>query len=154
NRSALRRLRGTAGRRGRRRGRRRGDPSSAPPSAGRGRRRRRRRATRSRGTGPGEDAVRRLAHRRHAGRRSPAADLLTAAAPGHGLGIVQEVVEIAAGAGGGAPVGRIVLEIGKLSAILPDAVRFCFALATEGTVAEGAVLEIIEIPGLARCRAC
>ena len=72
----------------------------------------------------------------------------------HELGIVQQVVEIAAEASGGAPVGRIVLEIGKLSAILPDAVRFCFDLATEGTVAEGAVLEIIEIPGLARCRAC
>ena len=48
----------------------------------------------------------------------------------------------------------MVLEIGKLSAILPDAVRFCFDLCTEGTVVEGATLEIIEVPGLARCRDC
>jgi hydrogenase nickel incorporation protein HypA/HybF len=27
-------------------------------------------------------------------------------------------------------------------------------MATEGTVAEGAELEIVEIPGLATCRAC
>ncbi len=51
-------------------------------------------------------------------------------------------------------VTRVVLEIGKLSAILPDAVRFCFDLCTEGTVVEGATLEIIEVPGLARCRDC
>ena len=37
--------------------------------------------------------------------------------------------------------------------ILPDAIRFCFDLCSEGTVAEGAELEIIETPGPARCRA-
>lgn len=72
----------------------------------------------------------------------------------HELGIVQEVVEIVSEASRGARVTRIVLEIGNLSTVLPDAVRFCFDLATAGTVLEGATLEIIEIPGLARCRAC
>jgi hydrogenase nickel incorporation protein HypA/HybF len=72
----------------------------------------------------------------------------------HELGIVQQVVEIAAEASRGARVRRIVLEIGKLSTVLPDAVRFCFDLAAENTVAEGARLEIIEIPGRARCVAC
>ena len=72
----------------------------------------------------------------------------------HELGIVQQVVEIVAEASGGARVRRIVLEIGKLSTVLPDAVRFCFDLATEDTVAEGAELEIIETPGRARCLAC
>ncbi|HYB40367.1 MAG TPA: hydrogenase maturation nickel metallochaperone HypA [Candidatus Methylomirabilis sp.] len=72
----------------------------------------------------------------------------------HELGIVQRVIEIAAEASGGARVTRIVLEIGKLSAILPDAVRFAFDLATPDTVAEGAVLEIIETPGRASCRSC
>ena len=46
----------------------------------------------------------------------------------------------------GAKVNRVVLEIGKLSAVLPDAVRFCFELCSEGTVVEGAELEIIETP--------
>ena len=72
----------------------------------------------------------------------------------HELGIVQQLVEICAAASGGARITRIVLEIGALSAVLPDAMRFCFDAATQGTVAQGAVLEIVEVPGLGRCRVC
>ncbi len=72
----------------------------------------------------------------------------------HELGITQQIVEIACGHAGGAKVKRIRLEIGKLSLVLPDAVRFCFEVCAEGTAAEGAELEIIEPPGMARCRAC
>jgi hydrogenase nickel incorporation protein HypA/HybF len=72
----------------------------------------------------------------------------------HELGITQEIIEIVSEHSNGAKVTRVVLEIGKLSAILPDAVRFCFDLCSEGTVAEGACLEIIETPGQARCRQC
>jgi hydrogenase nickel incorporation protein HypA/HybF len=72
----------------------------------------------------------------------------------HELAIAQHVIEICAEASGGARVTRIVLEIGKLSAVLPDAVRFCFDLAAQDTVAEGAALEIVETPGLAACRLC
>jgi hydrogenase nickel incorporation protein HypA/HybF len=71
----------------------------------------------------------------------------------HELGIAQEVVAVVA-EHAQRKVTRVVLEIGKLSAILPDAVRFCFDLCSEGTVVAGAALEIIEIPGLARCRDC
>jgi hydrogenase nickel incorporation protein HypA/HybF len=72
----------------------------------------------------------------------------------HEAGITAEIIEIAAEKAAGARVKRIVLEIGKLSAILPDAVRFAFeAMSPESPVA-GAVLEIREIPGQARCRAC
>jgi hydrogenase nickel incorporation protein HypA/HybF len=72
----------------------------------------------------------------------------------HELGITQQVVEIVAERARGATVTRVVLEIGKLSLVLPDAVRFCFELCSAGTVAERAELEIIETPGLARCRIC
>src|SRR5215831_18240044 len=72
----------------------------------------------------------------------------------HELGIVQEILAVVTEHSGGARVRRVVLEIGKLSAVLPDAVRFCFDLCSEGTVAEGASLDIIETPGRARCRAC
>ena len=74
---------------------------------------------------------------------------------GHGeFGIAHQVIEICAAASGGARITRVVLEIGKLSAVLPDAVRFCFDAATEGTLAEGAELEIIEVSGLVRCEDC
>ena len=72
----------------------------------------------------------------------------------HELGIAQEIAEIVSERAGGAKVTRVVLEIGKLAAVLPDAVRFCFELCVEGTSLEGASLVIIETPGLARCRAC
>jgi hydrogenase nickel incorporation protein HypA/HybF len=72
----------------------------------------------------------------------------------HELGIVAAIVDIASEQTGGASVKRLVLEIGKLSAVLPDAVRFAFDVATEGTALEGAELEIAEIDGSARCRAC
>lgn len=72
----------------------------------------------------------------------------------HELGIVEQVIDIASEASGGARITRIVLEIGKLSLVLPDAVRFCFDVASKDTPAEGAALEIIESPGRARCIAC
>jgi hydrogenase nickel incorporation protein HypA/HybF len=72
----------------------------------------------------------------------------------HELGITQEIVAIALENCNGARVTRVVLEIGKLSAVLPDAVRFCFELCTEGTLLEGARLEILEPPGRACCKEC
>jgi len=46
------------------------------------------------------------------------------------------------------------LEIGALSGVVADSVRFCFDLVTEGTNLEGARLEITEPPGLCCCRVC
>lgn len=72
----------------------------------------------------------------------------------HELGITRSVVAICAENSGGEVVKRVTLEIGKLSAILPEAVRFCFDIVAKGTVVEGATLEILEIPGKAFCRTC
>jgi hydrogenase nickel incorporation protein HypA/HybF len=72
----------------------------------------------------------------------------------HEMGIALQIVEIAAERSAGARVVRVVVEIGKLAAVLPDAVRFCFAAAAAGTPIEGARLEIEETPGRGRCRAC
>jgi hydrogenase nickel incorporation protein HypA/HybF len=46
------------------------------------------------------------------------------------------------------------LEIGALSGVVADSVRFCFDLVTEGTALEGARLEIDEPAALCHCRAC
>ena len=72
----------------------------------------------------------------------------------HELGITRNVIAICTEHANGASVKRVTLEIGKLSAILPDAVRFCFDICAKGTVVEGAQLEIIEIPGMAICQQC
>jgi hydrogenase nickel incorporation protein HypA/HybF len=72
----------------------------------------------------------------------------------HEVGIAQQVIEVASEKAGGAKILRIVLEIGSLSGVMPDAVRFCFDACAAGTAAEGAKLEIIEVPGRARCEEC
>ena len=72
----------------------------------------------------------------------------------HELGIAREIVEMVAARAGGARVTRVVLEIGKLAAVLPDAIQFCFDLCVEGTTLEGASLRIVETPGRALCRDC
>jgi hydrogenase nickel incorporation protein HypA/HybF len=72
----------------------------------------------------------------------------------HELGITQEIVAIAAERAGGARVKCVVVEIGRLTAVLPDAVQFCFETCAEGTPVAGARLEIIVVPALARCQAC
>jgi hydrogenase nickel incorporation protein HypA/HybF len=72
----------------------------------------------------------------------------------HELGITQEILEVVTQRAQDRKVKRIVLEIGKLSCVLPDAIRFCFDLCTAGTVAEGAELEIIQPPGRGCCRQC
>jgi hydrogenase nickel incorporation protein HypA/HybF len=46
------------------------------------------------------------------------------------------------------------LEIGVLSCIEPESIRFCFETISAGTIVEGAILEIIRIPGQAKCLSC
>jgi hydrogenase nickel incorporation protein HypA/HybF len=72
----------------------------------------------------------------------------------HELGIAQEIVSIVVEHARGARVTRVVLEIGKHALLLPDSLRFCFDLCAEDTVAQGAELQIREVPGTARCRDC
>lgn len=72
----------------------------------------------------------------------------------HELGITRNVIAICAEHAHGAKVTRVQLEIGRLTAVLPDSVRFCFDVCAKGTLVEGAFLEIIEVAGRARCRSC
>ena len=72
----------------------------------------------------------------------------------HEMAITQSVVEAVCTRMGDTPVRRVSLEIGKLSGVVPDSVRFCFDLITAGTTLEGAELEILQPSGQARCRDC
>ena len=72
----------------------------------------------------------------------------------HELAIVEGVIDTVTERLPEAKITCVRLEIGALSGVVPDALRFSFELATEGTNLQGADLEIAEIPGRARCRAC
>lgn len=51
-------------------------------------------------------------------------------------------------------VKTVVLEIGELSAVEPEALKFCFDVVTHGSIAQGAVLEIVAVPGTGWCMPC
>ncbi len=72
----------------------------------------------------------------------------------HELGITRNIIAIAIEHSQGAKVKKVVVEIGKLAAILPDAIRFCFEACAKDTPLEHSILEIREIPGLAYCNQC
>ena len=72
----------------------------------------------------------------------------------HELAIAEDIVDAVCARADGRPVRRVTIRIGKLTAVVPAAMRFCFDLAVEGTVADGAELAIEERPGAARCRTC
>jgi hydrogenase nickel incorporation protein HypA/HybF len=72
----------------------------------------------------------------------------------HELGIARNIVSIAIAHAGGARVKRVSLHVGQLSAIMPDAIRFCFDVCSRNTVVEGATLAITVVGGRGRCRAC
>lgn len=72
----------------------------------------------------------------------------------HELAIGQSIVAAVTERLGEERVRRLVLEVGQLSGVVPDALRFCFDLCTRDTPVEGAELEIREVGGLARCDAC
>lgn len=55
---------------------------------------------------------------------------------------------------GFARVHQVRLEVGRLSGAEPEALRFAFGPTTEGTLAEGADLVILLVPGTGLCRAC
>ena len=72
----------------------------------------------------------------------------------HECSIAQSAIELAERAAGGRRIKQITLEIGELAGVAGDALAFCFDLATEGTLAEGATLEIRRVEGLAECQLC
>lgn len=51
-------------------------------------------------------------------------------------------------------VKLVVLEIGRLSSVEPEALKFCFEAVTHGSLAQGAALEIINVPGAGWCMPC
>lgn len=72
----------------------------------------------------------------------------------HELAVTQSIVDAVAERFEGVKVSGVRLEIGKLSGVVPDAVRFCFDLVAEGTTLAGARLDIDEPPGRALCGNC
>lgn len=76
----------------------------------------------------------------------------------HEMGIALEIIDIVKASipadAAGAAVARVNLRVGKLSAIVPESLRFCFEVAAKDTAVDGAELHIEEVPVTARCQDC
>ncbi|WP_369203996.1 hydrogenase maturation nickel metallochaperone HypA [Streptomyces sp. PU-14G] len=75
----------------------------------------------------------------------------------HEMSIAMAVVcqvEEAARAHDAAGVEAVTLSVGELAGVVPDALRFSFSLACEGTVLAGAELVTEHVAGRARCETC
>lgn len=75
----------------------------------------------------------------------------------HELSLVLSLIEICeeqARIKGFGRIERIVVEAGELSGVSVPALRFSFDTAAIGTIAEGAVLEVLETPGSGWCFLC
>jgi hydrogenase nickel incorporation protein HypA/HybF len=75
----------------------------------------------------------------------------------HELSIAVGLIELAteeAARQGHVRIAALHLRVGPLAGVVPDALRFSFDLAAEGTPVEGARLEIEETPVTVRCVTC
>ena len=76
----------------------------------------------------------------------------------HEMGIALQIVEIATASLpvdlGAARIAKVNLKVGKLAAVVPESLQFCFNVAVKDTPLEDAVLAIEEVPVVARCKDC
>jgi hydrogenase nickel incorporation protein HypA/HybF len=69
----------------------------------------------------------------------------------HELGLCTAIVDKVVERAGERPVARLRVQAGRLLHVHPEAFDQSFAIAAMGTVADGAVAELVMLPVRARC---
>jgi hydrogenase nickel incorporation protein HypA/HybF len=76
----------------------------------------------------------------------------------HEMGIAMQIIEIAVASIPSdlknSQVKKVNIKVGKLSAVVPDSLHFCFQIAAQDTPLREAELNIEEIPLKIRCTDC
>jgi hydrogenase nickel incorporation protein HypA/HybF len=76
----------------------------------------------------------------------------------HEMGIALQILETATASlpddKKNMVIKKINLKVGKLAAVTPESLRHCFEIVSKGTPCEGSLLEIEEVPAMARCKTC
>ena len=76
----------------------------------------------------------------------------------HEMGIAMQIVDIATASlpadNTEVRVKKVNLKIGRLAAVIPASLRFCFEVITKETPFSDAQLNITEVPVVVRCRTC
>jgi len=75
----------------------------------------------------------------------------------HEVSLCESILDIlkeTAAKEGATKVTSVRLRIGEMAGVVDDSLRFAFEIVTKGTLAEGAKLDIEDVPLTARCRSC
>ncbi len=75
----------------------------------------------------------------------------------HEASVMNRIVSIAtryARKGGARKVTKLVLQIGQMSDVIPDALRLVYPMCTENTMLEGVTMEIEPLPAMGKCKQC
>lgn len=75
----------------------------------------------------------------------------------HEVSIMQNAMALAretAKSKGAQRIHALRLRVGAMSGVVPDALQFAFDMVTQGTMAEGASLEIESVPARCWCAEC
>ena len=75
----------------------------------------------------------------------------------HEVGIMEQTLAIAlthAQQQGASQIHRMIVRVGTLSGVEPDALKFAFDVVTQGTIAARATLTIDTIPAVCYCQHC
>ncbi|MGH3344281.1 MAG: hydrogenase maturation nickel metallochaperone HypA [Carbonactinosporaceae bacterium] len=72
----------------------------------------------------------------------------------HEFGLCEAILDAVERRAAGRRVTRVRVRVGALHRVVPPAMGQAFALAAEGTVADGADVELLTVPVQVSCRAC
>jgi hydrogenase nickel incorporation protein HypA/HybF len=75
----------------------------------------------------------------------------------HEMAIAQGVLDIVLDSAARHDAKKIMLirlQVGQMTGVEPEALRFCFEALSEGTASAGAQLEIVVTPLIGHCRDC
>jgi hydrogenase nickel incorporation protein HypA/HybF len=72
----------------------------------------------------------------------------------HEAGIARSLIDTVIARAPGAMVTSISVEVGSLSGVMPDSLRYGFEAAAAGTPLAGASLDITECQARCRCETC
>ena len=67
---------------------------------------------------------------------------------------IMDVVTKTAEENGISRVAKVKIRVGELRSVFPESLLFAFKICSEGTVADGGVLEIVEVPTRCACGTC
>lgn len=67
---------------------------------------------------------------------------------------IMQIVEDVARREAATRIKAVVVEIGQLSSVQPEALTFCFDAVSRGGVAEGAEFRLVDVPGAGWCMQC